>query len=171
MRIGNAFTSEAKGKISVLSRADDGYFSINGVNEVEQYLYVTHPDYAPAMLTIEVGEEEPKPVTAHLSQGGRITGLVVRNGAPVPDVTVALIGNFMPGAVGWTPTFGISLNTKTDAKGAFEFTRLMPAVYQLTPIPWQVPSTYRIFEVYEPRLTAEIEVKDGETVTHSLRIP
>ena len=95
----------------------DGRFLVNGLAPGPVTLLVTHAEFAPAELSLVVGEEPPDAIVIELSRGATIEGAVTRLGQlPVQGVTLLAM----------RPAGGELDSTATDADGFYRFAR-MPA--------------------------------------------
>jgi hypothetical protein len=99
--------------------------------------------------------------TAYADPGGTITGHVLDNGTPVPDVAVQV---FAEGGTGFVPP------TTTDADGAFTLANVPPASYRVN---YRLPGGANFYanSATTPEDSDLIVVADGATVTLDEAVP
>lgn len=120
-----------KGHLSRRSRgalkavtAENGLFKVENAGDGEYTITVKHKDYADYSSTVKIGAETADLGEIKLDQGGSIVGSILSGGTPLPNVTVRAFNQK-------TRYYD---HTRSDAEGAFSFTRLSPGEYTVTVI-------------------------------------
>ncbi len=109
----------------------DGYFEIDGVATGRQAVCASHPEYADAVQTADVGDDGAN-VSLAMTQGGVLAGTVLADtgqAAPGANVTLAAAGwgfGFAGGGLGG------SQESVTDGAGHFRFDHLGAGRYSVT---------------------------------------
>jgi len=140
----------------------DGAFVIKAIPNREQTIFATHPKYALGMTVVTPSSSAAQPVEIILQQGGRIEGIVTRDGEPVERAWIMLM-------------FGESWdqariseqderNTFTGSDGTYVFERAPENASAVRCMSYPGRSCVR-------NDTKEVQVRNGETATVDFNLP
>ncbi len=145
---------------------EDGTWKLAFLEPGQFQVEFTKAEFATARVD-DVTVEDNKVIdvgVTNLSAGGSVTGVCLdATGRAFPD-----------GAVNCSVANGSSRSVKSDIEGRFEFKSLTPGTYKLTLMPDKMdgaPINPFLSIVYAQKTETVVEVREGEVVKVTLRLP